>query len=183
MNLKEAEIFFKRFHGHSYHMWNDEDQNYHEFEKLGIDNMQKEQWRQEMIQDFFEHIFDDPNKIWLQHDNVLKIIKSTKTNLEENCNRFLDIMEQFHILDKKQKVLIIENMAGRTNSQEDGGCYLICAKTNLKDRMHNIMLKIMDFECTSDDDSNEPGFRDIRTRFHNALNAYDRAYAKFKNFR
>ena len=49
--------------------------------------------------------------------------------------------------------------------------------------MHNIMLKIMDFECTSDDDSNEPGFRDIRTRFHNALNAYDRAYAKFKNFR
>jgi hypothetical protein len=181
MNIKEAEEFFKKYHGHGYHMWHDDPVKNREFDSMKISPELKEQWRQDLIQDFFEHMLDDPDKIWLQHDNVLKIIESTKTNLEENCTRFLDIMEEFHTLDKKQKVLIIENMAGRTNPQEDGGCYLICAKTDLKERMHNIMLKIMDFECTADDNLRERGWNDIRTRFHNALNAYDRAYAKFKN--
>lgn len=183
MNLKEAEEFFKKYNGHGYHMWHDDPVKNRQFDNMRISPELMEQWRQELIQDFFEHILDCPEEIWLRHGNLLDVIKSTKTNLEENCNKLLDVMEEFHTLDKRQKVLIIENMAGRTNPQEDGGCYLVCAKTDLRERMHNIMLKIMDFECTSNDDLDQRGWSDIRTRFHNALNSYDKAYVKFKNLR
>jgi len=181
MNIKEAEAFFKQYNGHGYHMWHDDPAKNREFNSMGISEKLKEQWRQEIIQDYFDHIFDSPELIYNKHSNIIAVIKSTKTNLQENCNKLLDIMDKLYTLDKRQKVLIIENMAGRTNPQEDGGCYLICAKTNLKERMHNIMLKIMDFDCTSDDDLDEIGWSDMRERHFDAVNNYERAYNKFKN--
>ena len=61
MNIKEAEEFFKKYHGHGYHMWHDDSVKNREFDSMKISPELKEQWRQDLIQDFFEHMLDDPD--------------------------------------------------------------------------------------------------------------------------
>ena len=175
MNLQEAELFFKQFNGHGFHMWRDEPTKYENFNKAQISDAIQEQWRQEIIQNFFEHLFDRPEEIWFRHRNLIDVIKETKTDKQKNCSKLLDSMEQFYSLDKKTKIIIIENMAGRTNPQEDGGCYLICVNTGLKERMHNIVRELMNFECAPDDS--------LYKRFEEAKNSYMTAYNKFKDMR
>jgi len=175
MNLKEAEEFFKNYHGHGYHMWHDDPVKNREFDSMKISPELKEQWRQEIIQNFFEHLFDRPEEIWFRHRNLIDVIKETKTDKQKNCSKLLDSMEQFYSLDKKTKIIIIENMAGRTNPQEDGGCYLICVNTGLKERMHNIVHELMNFECAPDDS--------LYKRFLEAKNSYMTAYNKFRDIR
>lgn len=69
------------------------------------------------------------------------------------------------------------------NTQNDGGCYLICSRTSLGERMNEVMKKFMDFECREDDNLNEIGWSDMRERHFDAVNNYERAYNKFKSIK
>lgn len=109
----------------------------------------------------------------------------TKNGIPEYSDKLISLTEELYDLDKKQKILIIENMAGRRfhgkNTQNDGGCYLICSRTSLGERMNEVMKKLMDFECREDDNLNEQGWSNMRERHFDAVKNYERAYNKFKN--
>ncbi|MBO5082988.1 MAG: hypothetical protein J6C06_10340 [Lachnospiraceae bacterium] len=187
MNIKEAESFFKRFHGHHYHMLHDETPLYREYRKTWENTKYEEKWRQELLQEKFANFYEKRDQIWLKHGHIIKIMCETKNGIPEYSDKLVSLMEELYDLDKKQKILIIENMAGRRfhgkNTQNDGGCYLICSRTSLGERMNEVMKKFMDFECREDDNLNERGWSDMRERHFDAVNNYERAYNKFKSIK
>lgn len=187
MNIKEAEVFFKRFHGHHYHMLHDETPLYREYRKTWENTKYEEKWRQELLQEKFANFYENSDQIWAKHGHIIKIMYETKNGIPEYSDKLISLMEELYDLDKKQKILIIENMAGRRfhgkNTQDDGGCYLICSRTSLGERMNEVMKKFMDFECREDDNLNEIGWTYMRERHFNAVNNYERAYNKFKSIK
>ena len=186
MNLKEAESFFKGFHGHHYHMFHDETKLYREY-RIWEDKNREQKWIQELIQEQFDKFYEKSDAIWWRHRNIIDIMHEAKDHTQRNAEKLISLIDELYDLDKKQKILIIENMAGRRgygkDSLNDGGCYLICSKTSLGERMNEVMKKFMDFECREDDDLNEKGWSDMRERHFDAVNNYERAYNRFKNIK
>ena len=78
-------------------------------------------------------------------------------------------------LDAANKILIIENMAGRTVSFNDGGVYIYCKYTGLRNKMHAVMEHLI-ATCASINGSDE-GFD--KDRFDRAKANYMTAYGKY----
>lgn len=179
ITIAEVEAYFKQYNGHGFHMFREEPSRYKEYEKLNISPETQERWRQEIIRETFSKFFTNPELIWVRHSQIIEIMRSTHTNLEKNCRKLLKCMEQTMELDKKQKILMIEDMAGRTQGQKEGGSYLICARTALGEKMNSIMERLMDFACTEADNLDLMGWQDMDERFRQAVENYRTAYAKF----
>ncbi|MDE6470900.1 MAG: hypothetical protein K2L19_07785 [Eubacterium sp.] len=171
MDIAEAEEFFKRFNGQSFHMCREALPEYEEFKKLNLSSDITEQWRQELLGDYFSRLFADVEDVWWIHSCIIDILKSTSTNLTENCKKLLDAMAKMTELNNRHKVIIIENMAGRTEPQEDGGVYLICRRTRLAKKMNKTM-KLLIHSYSSDD-------IDMDERYYIAVESYKKAYRKF----
>lgn len=181
--FKDAEKFFKRFHGFSYHMWHDEPKKYEEYKNLNIKPELEEMWRQDIIEDLFHRMIHTPEYVWIYHGNIISVLFCTKTRVEKHCDRLLDLMGTMIALDNRSKILIIKNMEGRSVAQSDGGCCLICTRTALGDKMHAIMEQLMDFQCSEDDNLDEKGWRDMNRRRLDAIEGYQSAYSRFKDSR
>ena len=110
----------------------------------------------------------------------MDIIKSTKTHLDENCAQLLSVMEGLCNLDEKQKIILIECMGGRTDPREDGGCYFICTHTSMESRMHDIMMRFMDFECTTQGNSSRDDTKNLQERYKCAVATYLKSYEEFR---
>ena len=174
MDIKEAELYFKKYDGHGFHMFREEPVQYKKYKELNIGSDIEEQWRQDIIETLFQHFFDETQKVWLQHSKAVEIIKGVKSNMENNCFRLLMLMEQISSLDIKQKILILETMAGRTEKQEDGGCYLICSYTTMQEKMNTIMQDLIENALNAEDRDNTD------ERLFRAIHNYELAYARFK---
>lgn len=183
MTIAEAEKYFKQYNGHGFHMCREEPKKYDEYKLLNISSELEEAWRQEIVDKIFENFFDSPERVWSAHSSVIKVLLATKTRVEENSHRLLSMMEQMSTLDKQQKILIIETMAGRTEPQKDGGCYFVCSRTTLGNRMNIIMEYLMDFECDLEDNIEEHGWNNIRERYLRAVSSYRSAYYRFKDIK
>lgn len=179
MTLAEAEEFFKEFNCHGYHMFCDEPTKYEKFVALDIPNATKEIWRQEKIYSNLEDLWKNPENVWIAFHRTLEVIMSCSLHPDENAGALLNEMEKMTVLDKKQKILIIETMAGRHISFIDGGCRFICEKTSLAIRMNEIMNRFMDFDCDESDCKDSHGWRDTPGRLADAKSNYRKAYAKF----
>lgn len=172
MNTAEAETFFKKYNGQSFHMWREALPVYEEFQSLNLSPDITEKWRQELLDDYFSRLFADYEDVWWIHSLIIDILKSTTTNLTENCNKLLDAMEKMTELNNRHKVIIIENMAGRTEPQEDGGVFLICRRTGLAKKMNKIMKLLICSYMPDDIDTND--------RYHIAVKAYKKSYRRFR---
>lgn len=180
MNILEAEVFFKKYGGHGFHMYREDPPRYSEYKNLNIDPRIEERWRQELIQSYFEQFFSEPEYVWVKHSRLVELIADTKTKIEDNCRNLLQYMERMDSLDKRQKILIIENMAGRNSQRKDGGCYYICSRTSLSEEMNKVMGKFMDFQCYPHDNLDTHGWRNTSGRFSEAVTTYKQAYERFK---
>lgn len=122
MDILEAERFFKHYDGHDFHMGREEPENYNAFRKLDISDEQKEQWRQEIIEEKLG-MLSTPKELsdkivttlsaWAIHSQLIDVINKSSTLKKENIEKMADVMKGFTELDLKQKILIVENAAGR----------------------------------------------------------------------
>ena len=182
MTIKEAKAVFKRFDGFFFHMGREEPEHYSAYKELKINKETEEQWRQELIDDYFKHLFDNPNKVRYVFGTITEIIYDTETLRKENCLRLISMMEKMTSLDKKNKILIIELMTG-SGGIENGACALICKATSAEDRtrMNEIVLKLADFTCTEEDNENGFAFSNMKERHMKAVKAYKKRYEIYKD--
>lgn len=176
MTLKEAEEYYKKYDGHGFHMYREEPEIYQVFQDLHIPNTRTKQWDSELTEDYFKKMWMDPDRVWTIHDRLIDILIRSKN--KAYIDRLLCEMEKMESLSKKNKVLIIENMAGR-NAALEGGCMLVCRNTDYGIRMDRIMKRIMDFSCDERDNIEIPGWHDMRARYENAVSQYKSAYLKW----
>ncbi|MBQ1300523.1 MAG: hypothetical protein IIY25_05385, partial [Erysipelotrichaceae bacterium] len=71
-------------------------------------------------------------------------------------------------LDKRSKIIIIENMAGRDEGH-NGGYKLICQFPQYIDRLNSIMKSITDFTIEERDKSDDMGWQNISDRYEKAV--------------
>ena len=104
MNLKEAEAFFKRFHGHHYHMFHDETKLYREY-RIWEDKNREQKWIQELIQEQFDKFYEKSDAIWWRHRNIIDIMHEAKDHTQRNAEKLISLIDELYDLDKKQKIL------------------------------------------------------------------------------
>ncbi|MBR2791423.1 MAG: hypothetical protein IKE12_02015, partial [Erysipelotrichaceae bacterium] len=121
-NEEKIREFYKQYDGHSFHMAREEPTKYNMWIKSLPDEI-KRKWDQEIIDDLFASLWDDDSRVWSRHYRLIELIKRNKN--ENNIERFLDEMEKMPTLDKRSKIIIIENMAGRDEGH-NGGYRLVC---------------------------------------------------------
>lgn len=170
MTIEEAKELFMSFDGFEYHMWHDATAQYEEFRDLHIPDTVKEEWRQEIISNLFAQLEKEPKdqKYWVYVDVLLKVIVASKMNIEKNSKHFLDVLDGCDWMDSHIKTVLIENMAGRTESLEYGGINFIGTHTDLLDQLHSVLDKFSKFSCSDSE----------RKRYVTALDTMQRAFAK-----
>lgn len=172
--LKDAEAFFKRFDGFGFHMCREEPDNYRRFKQMNISETTLEKWRQDIIGRYFEKLEGrDDDWLWSYHGRIIAVALCTSTCFEENASRLLSDMGKLEgILSKQQKILMIENMAGRNAMHSDSGVRFICEKTKLHERMISVMQSFMNFDCSGRDNLKQGGWNRIQNRFLSAVRSY-----------
>lgn len=152
MNMDEAKEFFFTYNGLSYHMWHDDTLKYEEFNKLNIEENILETWRQEIIQNKFNELKNTENKDshWMIIGNIIEVLFCTKTIIDINCRKLLECLNDATELNEKQKIIIMEHMAGRNVSLTNGLIYLICTRTTIRKPLHNVIMNLSKFNCTNE---------------------------------
>ena len=175
MTIEEAKQYFKRYDGHYFHMGREEPWNYDEFKKFNFQDSIIEQWRQEIIDNYFEKLFNRSDNVWSAILHIIDVMPETKTNYPDNCRKLLNALNKAANLDKKQKILIIEVMAEK-------GCQFVCQKSDLALEMNDIMSLFMDFECYPEDSiANSIAWNDVPHKHKAAVRDYSNAFEYYKN--
>lgn len=169
MTFEEAKNFYFKYLGKSFHMGREESWKYDEFRKLNLLPEQYREWDEELLSILFAKLWEDTDETWLIHENINSVLQRGYCDYQVNCNLLLDEMEKMNTLDEKNRILIIENMAGRNGEYKDGICRLVCTYTDLEKKMNEVVHKIasVPVEFTPD-------------RFEQALNRYEDAFKRFK---
>ena len=173
-SLKDAEAFFKRFDGFGFHMSR---------EQMNIGEAALEKWRQDIIGGYFEKLDgNDDDRLWSYHDRIIAVAFCTSTRFEENAARLLNDMEKLEsTLSKQQKILMIENMAGRNALHSDSGVRFICERTKQREQMISVMQSFMNFDCSDRDNLKQGGWNRIQDRFLAAVRSYGDAVKAYKS--
>ncbi len=179
MLFSDAKDYYFEHMGDGYYMFLDETKKYEEFKAMQIPDNIRAEWDEEMLNDLFEHLHDEPSDVWAKHGRILKVLQRGHCDYVKWGKKLLDEMDGFDYLDKKNKILIIENMGGRDRYLKNGGAFLIITKTPYAKRLDEIMQYFMDFYVTEDDYIKEPGWDDIRDRYNRAVLRYNRVYRKW----
>ena len=178
-NENTIKEFFFYHHGDGMSMDRDDTQKYKQYRTLSEATI--ELWRQELITQDFELLAKDAtDSKWITIGNLIRLILSSKNNIEENFKKLLtQIIEFSPSLDKRQKILILEHFAGRTLSQKDGGIYVIQSKTNLKELLKTSIDELSKFTCNEFDNISEIGLENIQQRYDCAKKSVQSAFQKF----
>lgn len=169
MTLEQAKEFYLRYSGIQFHMGREEPGLYSRFQSLGLTKDQLGIWDEEILADLFEKLWDNTENTWMLHSKISEVIQRKNCNIGLNTTRLLDEMEKMDALDEMNRILIIENMAGRDANFKSGMCCFICSYTGFSDRMNRIVKKIacVPAEYTPD-------------RLEKAVKNYSSAYARYK---
>ncbi len=179
MTLSEAKGYYFKYNGHGFHMMREEPQTYSVYKTLQIMPETLKEWDEELLRKNFREMREQPEHAWVYQGEILEIMSRGRCDAEDWTSKLLHAMERMTVLDKHCKILIIENMAGRTEPQKDGGVYFICRNTRLETRMQEVMGKLMDFSCDENDNTEKRGWGDVRGRYLRAVSSYERAVTKF----
>ncbi len=171
MTLEEAKEFYFQYNGYSFHMDREEPAKYSRFRMLHIGEDTLREWDEELLEGLFERFRSDPARAWVYHGDILKIIGRGRCDTDRYMNRLLDAMEQMKHPDLSTVTLIVETMAGRTESMKDGGVYILCGQPGLAERMNRITERLIAV-CAAEHGTEE--------RFEEAVRRYRRAYEKWK---
>ena len=143
MTIEEAREFYFRYYGFSFHMDREEPSLYAGFRALGLSRDVLSSWDEELLDGLFEGFWAEPGRVWTMHGRVLKIISRGLCDVRKNLDRLLGEMEKMDSLDPANATLVIENMAGRTESMNDGGVRIFCMCPELFARMNEITERVI----------------------------------------
>lgn len=171
MTIEEAEIYFKKYDGHYFHMGREESmKRCREFKELDIPETTIEKWRQEIIAHYFNTMFDDLKDVWRKLLRAIDVISETETDHQNNGERLLDSLSRMNDIDVQQKILVIETIA-------DHNCRsFIRRKTDLTPRLNELMSSFIDIEFDPDDFPKTMGWENIQERYDSAVKDYKHAY-------
>ena len=122
-------------------------------------------------------MWKDPGKAWIYHNRIINILK--RNDEVTYIEHLLDEMEKMPALDKRSRILITENMAGRSSALK-GGCMVVCRSSGCGGRMNRIMNAIMDLKIGEEDVSEDMGWTDMPSRYKRAVAAYREAFEKWR---
>ena len=181
MTLAEAKDFYFAYKGYSFHMGREEPSRYNEFKKVCPDKSVLKEWDEELLEGLFKDLSSDQEHAWIAHGHILKIAFRGNCDAGLWGERLLREMEHMDSLDAKNRILITENMAGRTEKLTDGGVFFFCRYTGLEKEMHRIMLRLLDIPVYPDEfEGEQPGWADPQERYQRAKSSYLQAYAGFR---
>lgn len=173
MTFEEAKEFYFQYNGFSFHMDREEPRKYNDFRMLDIEKDILKKWDEELLDDCFKSLLSAPDRVWISHGNILKIIRRNNCDARKYLSLLLDEMEKMEDLDLSHTTLIIENMAGRTEPMTDGGVYTFCKYPDLAKRMGRVMERLID-RCSAKYKADE--------RFEEAVRRYRRSYDTWRPY-
>ena len=171
MTLEEAKEFYFQYDGFSFHMDREDPVRYGRFRMLNPGKDILREWDGELLDDCFKRLRTEPGRVWIMHGKILKIIRRNNCDAKHYLNRLLDEMEKMEDLDSFNRCLIIENMAGRKESLNDGGVYIFCRYSNLAERMNDITERLISAGTALPADE----------RFEKAARRYRSAYRRWSS--
>lgn len=182
MTLAEAEIFFKRYDGHAYHMFHDEPKVYKEYNRLKISQKQENIWRLEKIEEHHERIQSDSETAWVWVGKIIDIMHVLEKVNDELLEQLLDSLMHISELDVRQRILVMEHMEGRNdNNCNRSGYALYSSKKKYYKKLQNTMAQIMEINGEDRDEmdrlsaSGEMGWTDTYNRYLTTVNRCERA--------
>ena len=170
MTLEDAKNFYFEYLGQSFHMDREEPARYNSFMMLGLGKDTLRLWDEELLDSLFADLRTKPERLWVTHGNILKVIRRNNCDAEKYLSSLLDEMEHMEDLGAADLTLITENMAGRNEALNDGGVYVFCRHPKLAARMNGIMERLTAVHF-ADPEADE--------RFNQAARRYKSAYLKW----
>lgn len=147
MTLEEAKEFYFQYLGSFFHMDREEPAKAGSFRMLGLGRATLRAWDEELLEGIFRSFRSDPERVWVRHGEVLKIAGRNNCDTDKYLGMLLREMEDMEGLDLFNITLIIENMAGRNEAQNDGGVYVFCKYSSLAVRMNDITEHLIETCC------------------------------------
>ena len=181
IRLIEIKKFFFSVDGDGMSMWKVDEEKYEQYCMVNEDIV--EGWRQELIEEKFKlHSKSKTKNYWITVGRLNSLIAVSKTHIEFNFEKLLtQITEISPFLNKRQRILILEDFAGRNASLTNGAIYYILTKTNLIDALKTTISTLSDFSCDPSDNTDEMSWQNTTQRFENAKNAVQKAFLMFQN--
>ncbi len=145
LTIDDAKELFMQYDGSLFSLYRDDAQMYARFQELVTEDVQQK-WIMELIERHFARLHDDPANRWIHHRSIVGLLKQVRGDIRAQVDRLLDdvaVMPR----DPLQVILTMERMAGTTESQQDGGCYLIATRTHAVGKMKQVMLPYLAFSC------------------------------------
>ena len=170
MTLEEAKAFYFQYNGYSFHMDREEPVKSSSFRRLNIGKDTLREWDEELLDGLFARLWADPAHVWIVHGDILKIVGRNNGDAVRYLRRLLDEMEKSDRLDLFNVTLILENMAGRTESMSDGGVRLFCKYPALIPRMNDVAERLIAAGSAN---------QGADERFESAARRYRSAYYKW----
>lgn len=148
MTIEEAKKFYMAYGGDELVMGREAVLDYAAFQRLAINSTIIEEWRQQLIEERFNHFFDDDLLIWKNHRDIIRKMLESTAPQKENAERLVTVMEQLPSdLQEDQRLALIENMVGRNVTNWDAGVRAICiSNPDLAPAMDSIVKKLADFK-------------------------------------
>ena len=178
-NIEQIKTAYFDCQGSAFHMAREYREAYEQYKLLDPGEEVLREWDTELLGKLFAELWEDPNFVWGRHSQIIEVLNRGRVDISYWVSRLLDEMERMTILDKKSKIMIIENMSGRNSREDEGGVHLICTNTDLEPRMIEIMKKLMDFCCDNSDNLDQRGWDNILNRYLLATGSYEKACRRF----
>lgn len=179
MTLEEAKEFYMRFNGFGFHMCREEPGLYEKFVSLKLSNDILSSWSYEVLDRFRNRILDPNRKEkWYIFEDFLNMYGSLNSGIDKYTKIFFELLEYaIASLDPKQKILIMEGMAGRNYYQTDGGIRYICKKSSYRKELKEILNRLVDFDYSFI--TNDTGWEEPTKRYLAALERINKALKMF----
>lgn len=182
MTLAEAEIFFKRYNGHGFHMLREESKVYKKYNQLNIPKKQEDIWRVQKIEEYHERIHSDKENAWIGVGHIIEMMHDLEKVSDELLERLLDALAHISKLDMRQRILVMEDMEGRNNNNRNWSGYaLYSSKKKYYEKLQKTMARITEI---NEEDRNEMeqltasgkmGWTDTYNRYLTTLSRCERA--------
>ena len=150
MNILEAKAFFKEYNGLEFHMCHDDTRKYQEYRSLHITEISKNRWRREIIKEIFAQLEkkSDQTEYGVLIGNPIEVLQKTRDPIEDDIIHMISCLQGASHLDEKNKIQILEHMAGHGQGTNDGGIYLVCTRSRKKEELQQVLETMSRFECS-----------------------------------
>ena len=178
IDINEMKKFFFNCSGDGMSMHRANEEKYWQYR--AISETIVEEWRQELISIKFEELFSRSKGYAFTASTLLRLIHQSNSLVEYNFEKLLrQITIDIPTLDKFQRVLLLEDFAGRTVPQQDGGIYFIHTQTNLTPLLKSTIDHLAKFSVSILDHHENWDWRRVKQRHKDAKKLIQSAYLKF----